>query len=75
MKILLTGGNGRLDSELRALIPSIVAPASSELNITDLQNVLEVVECERPDVIVHAGGFQQASVTRNEFGFESLGRA
>ena len=30
MKILLTGGNGRLGTELRHLIPSIVAPGSAE---------------------------------------------
>ncbi len=57
MKIVLTGGHGRLGTELRALIPGIVAPPSSELNITDLQSVLAVVERERPDVIVHAAAY------------------
>lgn len=28
MKILLTGGGGRLGTELRALLPGIVAPTS-----------------------------------------------
>ncbi len=57
MKILLTGGNGRLGTELRQLIPGIVAPGSSELDITDLASVLEVVRRERPDLIVHAAAY------------------
>jgi len=57
MKILLTGGHGRLGTELRALIPGIVAPPSTELNITDLESVLAVVDRERPDVIVHAAAY------------------
>ena len=57
MKILLTGGNGRLGTELKQLIPGIVAPTSSELNITDLSSVLEVVRRERPDLIVHAAAY------------------
>lgn len=57
MKILLTGGNGRLGTELKALIPGMVAPGSSELDITDLSGVLEVVRRERPGLIVHAAAY------------------
>ncbi|MFC5847250.1 SDR family oxidoreductase [Deinococcus petrolearius] len=57
MKILLTGGSGRLGTELRALIPGIVAPTSAEMNLTDVAAVLEVVGRERPDVIVHAAAY------------------
>ena len=57
MKILLTGGNGRLGTELKALIPGMVAPGSSELDITDLGSVLDVVRRERPDLIVHAAAY------------------
>ncbi|WP_424951320.1 SDR family oxidoreductase [Deinococcus sp.] len=57
MKILLTGGNGRLGTELRGLIPEIVAPASSELDITDPEGVLEVIRRERPELIVHAAAY------------------
>lgn len=57
MKLLLTGGNGRLGTELRQLIPGIVAPSSSELNITDPESVLAVLRRERPDVIVHAAAY------------------
>ncbi|MGY2894076.1 SDR family oxidoreductase [Deinococcus sp. UYEF24] len=57
MKILLTGGNGRLGTELQQLIPDIVAPGSTELDITDLGIVLDIVRRERPDLIVHAAAY------------------
>lgn len=57
MKILLTGGSGRLGTELRALLPGIVAPTSAEMNLTDAAQVREVVERERPHVIVHAAAY------------------
>lgn len=57
MKILLTGGNGRLGTELRALIPGMVAPGSAELDITDLNSVLQAARRERPDLIVHAAAY------------------
>ena len=57
MKILLTGGSGRLGTELRALLPGIVAPTSTEMNLTDAAQVREVVERERPHVIVHAAAY------------------
>lgn len=57
MKILLTGGNGRLGTELQQLIPELVAPSSSEMNITDVESVLAVVRRERPQVIVHAAAY------------------
>jgi dTDP-4-dehydrorhamnose reductase len=57
VKILLTGGNGRLGSELKALIPGMVAPASGDMDITELDSVLNVVRRERPDLIVHAAAY------------------
>jgi dTDP-4-dehydrorhamnose reductase len=57
MKILVTGGSGRLGTELRALIPGIVAPTSAEMNMTDAAAVMAVVERERPDVIVHTAAY------------------
>ena len=57
MKILVTGGSGRLGTELRALIPGIVAPTSAEMNLTDAAAVMAVIERERPDVIVHTAAY------------------
>ena len=61
MKGLLTGGGGRLGTELRALLPELgaetVAPTSADLDITDRTQVMAVVRRERPDVIVHAAAY------------------
>ena len=57
LKLLLTGGSGRLGSELRDLLLGLVAPSSSEMNITDLESVLAFTRRERPDVIVHAAAY------------------
>lgn len=57
MKILVTGGSGRLGTELRALIPGLVAPTSAEMNLTDAAAVMAVIECECPDVIVHTAAY------------------
>ena len=55
--LLLTGGSGRLGSELRRLLPDLAAPSSSEMNVTDLESVLACVRRERPEVIVHAAAY------------------
>lgn len=61
MKVLLTGGGGRLGTELRALLPELgaetVAPTSAELDITNGAQVMAVVRRERPNVIVHAAAY------------------
>lgn len=57
MKILVTGGSGRLGTELRALIPGLIAPTSAEMNLTDAAAVMAVIERERPDVIVHTAAY------------------
>ncbi|GGR96207.1 SDR family oxidoreductase [Deinococcus sedimenti] len=57
MKILLTGGGGRLGTELRALLPGIVAPSSDEMNITDAAQVMDVARREQPELIVHAAAY------------------
>lgn len=57
MKILVTGGSGRLGTELRALIPGLVAPTSAEMNLTDAAAVIAIIERECPDVIVHTAAY------------------
>ncbi|MDV6374226.1 SDR family oxidoreductase [Deinococcus arenicola] len=61
MKLLLTGGGGRLGTELRTLLPElgiqVVAPNSAELDVTSAGRVADVVGRERPDVIVHAAAY------------------
>ncbi len=68
MKILLTGGSGRLGTELRALLPDVVAPSSSELDVTDAAGTLRVVERERPEVVIHAAGYTAVAAAERERG-------
>lgn len=66
LKLLLTGGSGRLGTELRALLPEIVAPSSAEMNLTDAAQVREVMERVRPDVIVHAAAYTNVGGAERE---------
>ncbi|GHF87549.1 SDR family oxidoreductase [Deinococcus ficus] len=65
-KVLLTGGSGRLGTELRALLPEIVAPTSTEMNLTDAAQVRAVVDRERPAVIVHAAAYTNVGGAEKE---------
>ena len=65
-RILLTGGRGRLGTELQALLPEIVAPSSRELDITDRAQVIDVVQRERPDLIVHAAAYTNVGQAERE---------
>ncbi|SMB90194.1 SDR family oxidoreductase [Deinococcus hopiensis] len=66
MKILLTRGGGRLGTELRALLPGIVAPSSAEMDVTNAAQVLAVAERERPDVVVHAAAYTNVGGAERE---------
>lgn len=66
MKILLTGGSGRLGSELRMLLPGALAPSRYEMDITDAASVRALIERERPNVIVHAAAYTNVSDAERE---------
>jgi len=55
--ILLTGGEGRLGTELRALLPGVVAPLEAEMDITRPEQVDARLDAARPDVLVHAAAY------------------
>lgn len=59
MKILMTGGSGLLGSEIKKLDSDILAPSSSELDITNLDFVLRAIEKYSPDVILHLAAFNK----------------
>ena len=58
MKVLITGGGGFVGSNLvhvfRTAGDDVLAPSSSELDVTDEAAVLAYAEEHRPDAIVHA---------------------
>ncbi|MFO7545538.1 MAG: NAD(P)-dependent oxidoreductase [Trueperaceae bacterium] len=55
--VLLTGGSGRLGSELQTLLPGILAPSHAELDVTDPNAVTERIRASRPRLIVHAAAY------------------
>lgn len=61
MRVLLTGGSGRLGTELRQLLPDVVAPVRTEMNVTDPESVRRAVGRHEPDVIVHAAAYTDVS--------------
>lgn len=58
--ILLTGGTGRLGSELQRHLP-LEAPPRGSLDITTLSSVISALESSQPDLIVHAAAYTDVS--------------
>ena len=59
----MTGANGQLGRELALAIPEgvkLVALGRQELDITDRDRVLEVVERHRPDLVVNVAAYTRS---------------
>ena len=67
-QILLTGGSGRLGTELRALLPGINAPPRAELDVLDLSSIEEAVDRYRPAVLVHAAAYTDVAAAERDPG-------
>ncbi|WP_022803015.1 SDR family oxidoreductase [Deinococcus ficus] len=65
--ILMTGGGGRLGTELRALMPGLTAPTSEELDITDARSLHEYIQRLRPGLIVHAAAYTDVARAAQEW--------
>jgi dTDP-4-dehydrorhamnose reductase len=59
MKILVTGSNGMLGSNLVKLLPydEIVGYDSLILDITNIENCRTILENEKPDIIIHTAAY------------------
>lgn len=55
--VLLTGGRGRLGTELRSLLPGVVAPPRSEMDLTDRGSIERSLDRCRPTVLLHAAAY------------------
>lgn len=64
--IVLTGGSGRLGSELRALLPGVAAPSSAELNLFDPQRVEQTLRDLQPGLIVHTAAYTNVAAAERE---------
>jgi len=56
-RIFLTGGSGRLGGELRALLPGIVAPSETDVDVTRQADVDRALDRAGPEVLVHAAAY------------------
>jgi len=56
-KILLTGGSGRLGTALRALLPQIIAPSRSELDVTQPATIESTLKHYKPMLVIHAAAY------------------
>lgn len=64
-KILLTGGSGRLGTELQKLVPCY-APPHSELDITDNLRCIEILRELSPEIIIHAAAYTNVKKAEEE---------
>ena len=55
--ILLTGGSGRLGTELQELLPDGAAPPSDELDLTQPESVAAALAKYKPTLVVHAAAY------------------
>lgn len=51
--LLITGGSGKLGSELKKIYPDALIPTRNELDITKRENVFEYINKNAPDIIIH----------------------
>ena len=70
MRILLTGGSGRLGTELRAELPAlgveVFAPSRAELDVTRIETLSEILESYEPNTVVHAAAYTDVSDAETE---------
>lgn len=64
--ILLTGGEGRLGSELRALLGGIIAPPEAQMDITRPEQIAAKLTEHRPTVLVHAAAYTDVAKAEND---------
>lgn len=55
--ILSSGGGGRLGQELQALLPGIVAPRRSDMDILDADAIESAIVEVRPKMLLHAAAY------------------
>ncbi|MDQ3457755.1 MAG: NAD(P)-dependent oxidoreductase [Deinococcota bacterium] len=56
-RVLLTGGSGRLGTELRGLLPDLIAPPRAEMDLTEPLSLRRALATYQPALIVHAAAY------------------
>jgi len=61
MKILITGGNGVLGTELKKVFPKAVCPTEEQIDITNELEVADMMIEHNPDVVIHCAAMTNVS--------------
>jgi dTDP-4-dehydrorhamnose reductase len=84
MRILITGGSGKLGTELKKIFPEALAPSHNQLDLRIGNSVCEYVSNSKPDLLIHAGALtgirecekdKELAFGTNVMGTENLVRA
>jgi dTDP-4-dehydrorhamnose reductase len=65
-RILMTGGNGRLGTELRRIMPGIISTDLPELDITRPGDIAAALDGIRPEVVIHAAAYTDVARAEQE---------
>lgn len=66
LKILVTGGAGRLGTEIKRLCPKVYAPTHEKMELTDWASVLDEVVRFNPDAIIHCAAYTNVAKAEKE---------
>lgn len=65
-KVFLTGGRGRLGTELKLAFDHAFAPSSTQLDIRNFDQTLTALQNEKPDLIVHTAAYTNVAQAETE---------
>jgi dTDP-4-dehydrorhamnose reductase len=70
VRVLVTGGSGRLGRELQAELPSLGVrpffPSRAEVDISNLETICAAIERYEPEVVVHAAAYTDVKGAETE---------
>lgn len=65
-EILMTGGGGRLGTEIKRMMPNVVTPELPSFDITNPSTIDEAFKRYKPKLIVHAAAYTDVSAAEKE---------
>lgn len=65
-RILMTGGGGRLGSEIRSLLPGIYTPDLPDFDVTRRDDVDKAFDEFKPQLVIHAAAYTNVSMAEKD---------